>query len=87
MRTRRAYPSATAWLRQSVVHPYSTTPQELCTAFLSEIAQTRAVRLRLIDRPHGEQRADKILALANGCGTVLTPAMKPLTAASPGDLF
>ena len=56
--------SATEWLRHIVVHHYSNAPQELRTEFLYEIAKTRAVLLRLIDRQHGEQIADEILTVA-----------------------
>ena len=56
--------SATEWLRHIVVHHYSNASPELRAEFLYEIAKTRAVLLRLIDRQHGEQLADEILTVA-----------------------
>lgn len=56
--------SPTEWVRHIVAHHYSNAPQELREEFLYEIAKTRAVLLRFIDRQHGEQLADEILTVA-----------------------
>jgi hypothetical protein len=56
--------SATEWLRLIVVRHYARLEPDLQRDLLYEIAKTRAVLLRLIDRQHGEQLADEILTVA-----------------------